>query len=139
MKTLKTLIKLQKREVDRIREELATLLERQQVLQDEHDGLEKELERESQVATEFPEVAISFAEYAKRTTKRMKDLLRTIAKLQEAIDAKRDELQEAFGEQKKLEIALEQKELERFNHLKQLEIKKMDEVALRGFSRRGGE
>ncbi len=136
MKTLRTLIRLKKEDVDKLQKELAQIQERQRVLQDEHNYLTAELEREAKLATEFPEVAGAFAPFAKKTLDRQKLLMKNIQLLQQAIDKKRDELLVEFGEQKKFEIALEQQQLAEMNEAKRRENIKMDEVAARGFGRK---
>jgi flagellar FliJ protein len=129
MKGLKTLIRLAKDDVDKRRKELAEIEERQRGYIDERTRLEQELERETAAATEFPETAITFADYLAKNKKRREDLTRTILQLQKVIDKKRDELLDAFGEQKKLEISLERK----LEEARQAEIKReqlqMDEIA----------
>jgi flagellar export protein FliJ len=134
MKSLKTLIKLRKDEVDKRRKELAEIEMRQAKLQHEHDNLGKRIDEEVIAAREFPDQAITFAAYLKRTKLRMEDLLRNIIMLQQVIDKKRDELQAAFGEQKKLEIVLDRKiEEEKFSANKREQLK-MDEIAARKFT-----
>lgn len=136
MKTLKTLIRLKKDEVDALKKQLAEMEERQQVLKDEHRDLSAALEREAEFASNFPESLQSFADYTKKTLKRLEQLMHTINVMQKAIDKKRDELQDAFGELKKFEIVLEQRQHTLFEEGKKRESKMMDEVALRGFSRK---
>lgn len=136
MKTLITLIRLKKEDVEKLQKELANIQERQRKLQDEHDFLTAELERESEMATKFPESAMAFGLFAKKTLDRQKILMKNIQMLQVAIDKKRDELLIEFGEQKKFEIALEQRQLAELNEAKRREAIKMDEVALRGYSRK---
>ena len=136
MKTLKTLIRLKKDEVDGLKKELAQIEERQRILLDEHADLANQLENEAAVAAEFPEIAASFAAFAKRTVTRQKNLMKTIQILQAAIDKKRDELLVEFGELKKFEIALDQQQIAAFNESKRRDSIAMDEVAIRGFVRK---
>ena len=136
MKTLRTLIRLKKNDVEKLQKELAQIQDRQQRLQLEHKELGEELEREATTATNFPETAASFALFAKKTIERQKALLTNIEMLQRAIDKKRDELLIEFGEQKKFEIALEQQQLAERGEVKRRETIRMDEVAARGFSRK---
>jgi len=136
MKTLRTLIRLKKEDVEKLQKELAAVLERQRVLQAEHDGLGQELERETLVAAEFPQAAAGFGSFAKRVIGRQKMLLENIKLLQAAIDKKRDELLTEFGEQKKFEIALEQQQLAAAGEAKRREGIRMDEVAARSFGRK---
>ena len=135
-KTLKTLIRLKKDDVDKLQKELSQIQERQQRLHDEYNNLEAELIREEEAATNFPEAMHGYAMFAKRTMDRQKILLNNIRMLQQAIDKKRDELLVEYGEQKKFEIALEQRQLAALNEAKRLESIKMDEVAARSFARK---
>src|SRR5688572_5085922 len=136
MKTLQTLIRLIKDEVDRLKKDLAQMEERRQKYQDEHDELGVQLIREADVATRFPEASQGFAGFAKRTLDRQKNLIRNIALIQKEIDKKRDELLEGFSEQKKFEIALENKQMEAFKEAKRRDNILMDEVAIRGYNRK---
>jgi flagellar export protein FliJ len=136
MKTLKTLIRLKKDEVDELKKQLAEMENRQQVLKDEHRDLGLALEREAEFASNFPESLQAFADFTKKTLKRQEALMHTIEAMQKAIDKKRDELQEAFGELKKFEIVLEQRQLALFEEAKKRESKLMDDVAIRGFMRK---
>jgi flagellar export protein FliJ len=136
MKTLNTLIRLQKDEVDKRKKELAEIEARKQKLVDEHTSLTEQLERESELATQFPEAASAFALFARKTIDRQKSLVKTIEVVQKTIDKKRDELQIEFGELKKYEIALDQYKERIFLEEKKRDAKLMDEVAIRGFSRK---
>ena len=131
MKSLKTLIKLRKDEVDKRRKELTEIETRQQLLIKERTELANQMKRETAAATEFPEAAITFASFLGKALKRREMLTNNIKQLQQVIDKKRDDLQSAFGELKKLEIALENK----INEATQAELKReqiqMDEIALR--------
>ena len=136
MKTLLTLIRLKKEDVDKLQKELSAIQERHRKLQEEYEGLAIELARETVVASKFPENAQGFGMFAKRTIERQKILLKNIDMLQEAIDKKRDELLVEFGEQKKFEIALDQQKLAALNEAKRRESIKMNEVAARIFARK---
>ena len=136
MKTLKTLIRLKKDELDKLQKELAEIQARQQKLKDEHQDLASALAREGEFASQFPESIRAYTAFAKKTLDRQKILMNNINMLQNAIEKKRDELLVQFSEQKKFEIALEQRQLAEFNEAKAREARMMDEVAIRGFSRR---
>lgn len=131
MKSLKTLIKLRKDEIDKRRKEIADIEQRQLLLVNEHDALEKRMELEAEAATNFPETAITYASFLKKAIRRRDDLVRNIIQLQHIIDKKRDELQIAFGEQKKLEIVLDNKIAEAYRAELKREQLKLDEIAAR--------
>ena len=135
MKSLKTLIKLRKDEVDKRRKELSEIEQRQQLLVNEHTALEHKIEQETAAAANFPEAAVTFANFLKKALKRRDDLTRNIIQLQQIIDKKRDELQAAFGELKKLEIVLENKITEAYREELKREQVKLDEIATRNLSR----
>ncbi len=139
MKSLKTLIKLRKDEVDKRRKELAEIEARQQALVDEHTALENKIELETEAASNFPETAVTFAGFLKKALKRRDDLTRNIIQLQHIIDKKRDELQLAFGELKKLEIVLENKIAEAYKAELKREQLKLDEIAARNLQMHGHE
>jgi flagellar export protein FliJ len=135
MKSLKTLIKLRKDEVDKRRKELADIEQRQQLLTQEHEKICRNIELETEAAQNFPEMAVTFAGFLKKALKRRDDLLRNIKQLQNIIDKKRDELQMAFSEQKKLEIVLDNKIAEAYRLELKKEQLKLDEIAAQNFRR----
>lgn len=129
MKSLRTLIKLRKDEVDKRRKEIAEIEARQQKLRDEHAKIGGQIIIETEAAREFPETAVTFASFLKKSLKRQEDLMRTIKQLQQVIDKKRDELLVAFGELKKLEIVLERKIEEQYQAELKREQIMLDEIA----------
>ena len=129
MKSLKTLIKLAKDEVDKRRKELAEIEARQQKLMEEHANISVQIKKEGEAVKEFPECAITYAKFLQKSLKRQEDIMRTIKQLQLAADKKRQELQEAFGEQKKLEIVLERKIEEQYKAQLKHEQLQLDEIA----------
>ena len=131
MKSLKTLIKLRKDELDKRRKELSEIEQRQQLLINEYEELGRKIEKETRAASEFPEMALTFASFLKKAMKRREDLMRNIKQLQTVIDKKRDELQTAFGELKKLEIVLDNKIAEAYREELKREQLKLDEIAAR--------
>lgn len=128
-KQLTTLIKLAKNETDKVQKQLAQIVTRQDGFIEQKKKLEVELETEMQKADEFPETAKDFAEFARAMRDRIAKYIQEIARLQEKIDIKQEELRDAFANQKKYEIALENKLEELKIEEKKEEQKKLDEIA----------
>ena len=104
MKTIQTLIRLAKLEVDERRRALADLLEHDAALDRAIARLDREVEDEREKARQDPEYATGYAAYVKHAANRRKALVDQKAALGEKILEARDDLAVAFEEQKKYEI-----------------------------------
>lgn len=104
MKTLDTLIRLARFDVDERRRDLALLLEREDAVRAQIAGLEADVARERALAEATPELAASFGAYAARVRERRAAMEQELATLEPVIDHARDRLAEAYEEQKKIEI-----------------------------------
>ena len=138
MKTVSTLIRLTKLEVDNRRRLLADLLEQDAAVDRAIDRLDAELDSERQKARETPEYGTGFAAYAKHAASRRKALADRKAALAVDIDTARDRLAEAFEEQKKYEITAERQEEEETAEENKREQLDLDEMGLQTHNRNTG-
>lgn len=135
MKTVSTLIRLAKLEVDNRRRLLADLLEQDAAFDRAIDRLDAEIANERQKARETPEYGAGFVAYAKHAGNRRKALVDRKAALAVDIDTARDRLAQAFEEQKKYEITAERQEEEELAEESRREQLTLDELGLQTHSR----
>ncbi len=105
MKGLATLIKLSKRKLDELRRKLGNLEGQKAQLEEAIRKLSQELAREMELAGKQPEMSGFFGGFAKRIQQRQEAMHQEIKKIEIEITKTRDEISEAFSEQKKYEIA----------------------------------
>lgn len=129
MKTLETLIRLATFTVDEKRRALTTILDREAEFYQRIERLDADYQNERALATANPEFATNFGGFAARY-KRQRGLAENrIQALQPAIQKARQELAEAFEEQKRYEITRDQRIEEQRLDEKRLEQAELDEVA----------
>lgn len=138
MKTVATLIRLAKLEVDNRRRRLADLLEQDAAFDRAIDRLDGEIVAERQKARETPEYAAGYAAYAKHAANRRKALVDRKVALAIDIDKARDSLAEAFEEQKKYEITADRQEEAETAEENRREQQDLDELGLQAHGRNGG-
>ena len=139
MKGLNTLIKLQKRKLDALRRTLASLESQKSQLQQAILVLQKELEEEIILAAKQVEMAHFFGDFSKRIKNRQLELTQEIRKIDKQITALRDEITEAYGEQKKYEIAKENALQRQRQEATRKETIELDEIAAQQFQRKQQE
>jgi len=105
MKSLATLIKLQKTYVDQQRLTLAKLQERLDLIERAILGLEAQKMHEKAAAKKDPAAAITYGNYLKEAIRQGHALAKERAIAQAAVNAAHDKLTELFEEQKRYEIA----------------------------------
>lgn len=103
--TLETLIRLAGVEIDRARINLQQVLAEEDILQTQMDDLARSVERESSLAEKNPEFGRQFGTYIAYAKRRREELVAAKRKLQPRINAARTALAEAFANQKRYEIA----------------------------------
>ncbi len=128
MKSLATLIKLQKTQVDEQRMLLAKLQLRLEAITREIAEHEQRQEKERLAAQKDPELAVTYGEFIKWSIKRAQELERQRETAAKAVNIAREKLAELFEGQKRYEIAESNRlEEERLEQLRQ-ETLYMDEV-----------
>lgn len=136
MRSLRTLIKLHKQTLDQLRRALAVLESQKAQLQQAIVRLKEELQHELALAGKTPELGAFFGDFAKRVRAREEALVMEIRKLDEQMNELREKIRIEFGEQKKYEIALEQRMQARRAKQNKLEQELLDEIALQQHGRK---
>lgn len=101
--SLKTLVRIQKFNIDEQRKLLNEQLEAEDKLLQALSVLENELEREKKFAEENPRIG-DFGSYYKRYQARQEELEAALAKVRQRIEQIRDVMSDMFKEQKTFEI-----------------------------------
>lgn len=128
-KELNTLIRLAKNEVDKIQQNLSKLLAAQDALINDRDSFEAAIEAEAQKLDGDPERGKDFSQFKAATKIKIAEMQEQIDFLEVGINKERDKLRDAFAEQKRYEIALENKIEEEKDEQKKRETKAFDELA----------
>ena len=132
-KTLNTLIKLHKQQVDVLRREMVVLEDERQQLQDFTAKLKNEHENEMQLMAQDAQMANFFASYSAGIKKKLQKIAEEISRINNEIAAKLELISEEFANQKRYEIARdnlkERIKQEEKHHLQQ----RFDEVAVQQF------
>jgi len=135
MKSRDTLIKLHRFRVDEAKSKLAGLeairadLERKSVELDVH------LSEESRRATENEIGRFAYPSFARSIRERKEKLAQSIAEIERSIAEARIDVQDAFRELKKFELAEEARVKREADHLAQVEQSDTDERAIQRFAR----
>lgn len=128
MRTLKTLIKLQKTRVDEQRQILAKLQDALSLIEERMMQLEIDMAREQVVAQENEEARESLGAYLKACVQKARDLEKQRHAAIIAVDEAREGLIQLFEEQKRYEIALTAQEAEQLAEEKHNERLELDEI-----------
>ena len=133
MKTLNTLIRLHKRNLDELRRSMVALESQKDQLIQTIEASQRELEREVDLAKNTPEMSSFFGEFAKRIKNRQEKIYKEIQVIDKKITELNNKMAQEFTELKKFEIALENAK----NRIKTEEIRKetlmLDEIAAQQF------
>lgn len=128
MKSLATLIKLQKTRVDEQRQMLARANDRLLKIEQAIANLEQQKEREKVAAAQDAEKAVTYGAFLKVAIKRGRDLEKERQIAQAAVDAARAALAELFEEQKRYELAEENRIAEERREEARRETAELDEI-----------
>ncbi len=109
MKTLKTLVKLQKKQLDDLLLQIAAKVAKKDAIEEKMKSMQDEAEEEKQRYQGSTEYAFMLSQYLDYTTKQEKLYTKEMTELDREIDVMRDDLFNQFGELKKLEITLERR------------------------------
>ena len=128
-KSLTTLIRLQKQRTDALRRVIARLESNRQQLFKRDAALAAEMERELTIAATQTDMSGFFGNFAARIRAKREAVKAETQKLDKQLAEARDQLSEAFAEQKRYEIALENREAEAKATLERKDAQLMDEIA----------
>lgn len=134
MKSLTTLIDLKQRELDEKRRILVQLEEEMDKLNTNAKKLKDELARESKLASEQPEMARYFGEFAKGNKQQQDNLREKKVTLNSIIESQREAINEAFSDLKQMEIAKENMDAEKAADENRKENAELDEIGLRNYN-----
>ena len=139
MKSLSTLIQLQKTHVDEQRRHLARLQARLDAIVKEITELEIQKAREQIAAEENPEARQTYGAFLKAAIKRGRDLEKSRMVAEAAVEVARDKLAELFEEQKRYEIAEEARVEAEAREERRQETIELDEVGGVTYQRKKNE
>ena len=136
MKSLDSLIRLHRWQLDERRRALGELQALSDQLGNEIARLEADLETEKAIAVENPASAIDLAAYLQAMLTRRAHLEDSQAQIEKKIAAARDEIAHAFAELKRFELAKSERERRAALRQRRQETARYDDIALTGFRRR---
>jgi flagellar FliJ protein len=139
VKGLATLIKLSKRKLDELRRKLGNLEGQKTQLEEAIRKLSEELAREMELAGKQPEMSGFFGGFAKRIQQRQEAMHQEIKKIEIEITKTRDEISEAFSEQKKYEIAADNAKKRAAEEQNRKDTIALDEIAEQQHRRKAKE
>lgn len=139
MKSLKTLIRLQKQKVDELRRKMTVLENQKAQLIAQEKSLAAELERELALASQQPEMGGFFGDFAERIRRKREQVAGNIRQVDVHIADLQNMIRDAFGELKKLEISEERRKERLKREQEAKESAQLDEVAIMQYARKGDE
>ncbi len=130
MKSLGSQVRIHKWNVDEARRRLADLESLAARLAGDLEGIDLEMAREQQIAGLQPDAAVTYQAYIASARKRRENLCLSIEETRTQIDQSCDELQEAFSNLKKFELAAKAMEARAQKLRDAKELRVQDEVGL---------
>jgi len=137
--SLKTIIRLQKLQLDEKRRVLAELQNLGDRLKAEIERLKEEIVREQATAREDFAVSYTYANFAQAALERGRRLGESLAQVEVQISVATDQMAEAYQELKRFELAEEERLKREKEKQKRKDAIMLDETALVGFRRRQAE
>ncbi len=128
-RTIPSLIRVHKWDVDEKRQALGKLQDAQDKVISARKKQDRDLEAEKKAALENPEQSMTLGAYIDRYLKKKAELEKMIAELQNEINAAREELADAYRELKVYEVLQEQHEQAEKLENNRKEQKNLDEIA----------
>ena len=124
MKSIETLIKINKQALDEKRQELVELEGQKDQLIEWQKKMDKELHKETEFAVKNPEVSMTFEQYRDMIQGRQSNLKSVLNDINGQIENVAEQITQLFGEVKKYEIVEQQKLAKILKEQKQKESKK---------------
>ncbi|MDA0781750.1 MAG: flagellar FliJ family protein [Rickettsiales bacterium] len=133
MKSIQTIIKVNKQALDEKRQELAELEGQKEQLINWQKKMKDELAKEFDFAVKNPEMSITFDYYRKLISRRQVNLQLALNDLNLQIENITLQIAELFGEVKKYEIIEQQKLAKILKEQKLRDSKALDEIAISNY------
>jgi flagellar biosynthesis chaperone FliJ len=133
MKSLKTLMRIQQRELDRLRKELTAEENKKGHLIAMIEKLQGDLLREIDTAQELGEMRGFFGDYSDSIKKKQKQLAANVVQVEQKIQEMMIEIRNRYADLKKYEIAYDRYLLEQAKKQVKKEQQELDEAGLRKF------
>lgn len=130
MKSVETLIKLAKHKVDSVQKLIMAAQKIEEELLRKLTDLDKQVEKERQIAQINHEYVASFNEFTKSVKIQKANVNSSLEGVKAQLLALSDELALAFEEQKKFETLHERRQAKALENRKARELKSMDEFAI---------
>jgi flagellar protein FliJ len=137
--SLKTIIRLQKLQLDEKRRTLAELQNLGDRLKAEIEKLKEEIAHEQATARDDFAVSFTYANFAQAAMERGRKLGESLLQVEVQISMATDQMAEAYQELKRFELAEEERLKREKDKQKRKEAIMLDETALVGFRRRQAE
>ncbi len=136
MKSLSTLIRLEKREIDVLKREQAVLMQKREDCVTALTHLANELRAEMKSAETMPDMAQFFGDFAAGNKKKQAQIDGLLLRTDREIEELTQKIRVHFNEMKKYEVALENYKKREAEKIKKRETQMMDDIAIRNYIRR---
>jgi len=133
VKSIETLIKVHKSNLDEKRQELARLEGQKDEMLGYSKKMAAELQREAEFAATDPSVSMTFENYRRMINERQNNIFAAVSDIDKQITPIRFEISEIFNEIKKYELLLERKIAQQKSEELEIENKNLDEIARNNF------
>tara|TARA_B100000989_G_C19366494_1_gene395513 strand:- start:250 stop:666 length:417 start_codon:yes stop_codon:yes gene_type:complete len=134
MKGLKTLIRLRKRDLDALRERLASLEGKKERLLQRIEQLHDELQNEIDLAGDMPEMRGFFGDFSKSIKGRQDKIVNEILRIETQIQQVTNDISRQFSELKKYEISYDNYLKEQARLEDEREQKELDEIGVQRYA-----
>jgi phage tail tube protein FII len=135
MKSIKTLIKLSKQQLDEQRRTLVEKQKQKEQLLEYSKMMADELKVEEEFAAKNPELSITFDSYRKSIMEKQFNIRMGVDDLDKQMIYITNKITELFGEVKRYEIVLEQQTLRELKERQDKENKILDEIGLNNYNK----
>ena len=132
---LKSLIRVRKHAIEQKQKFLAELYRQAEELENQRQTLEVQMEQEREsVESMGAEMIGFFGAYSKAVKERIDDIGESLSRLENRIIVAQDDMREAYGELRKIEIVQERREKEQARELAKKESDDLDEIGIQRHS-----
>ena len=136
MKSLETLLRLQKREMDALKRQQGVLEAQREEVEKIILGLDNQLASEKKAAEQMPDMAHFFGDYSASIKKQQLMMLTHNRQVEFELEKLSVQLRERFSDLKKYELALANWNKRKDAKLAAAAQQEMDEIGIRGYVRR---